>query len=1588
MDGGDSPSRYSFRKSDAVIDNIQFNLDSGNGQAEYDDVAESEPDSPLGGRDSMRRSSTGSTTSYIQLWKPTGLMVSVRTVTMLLCLACIVATGATVMVLSVMSIDHAIADTKDAGASALDTCFRTGSDSVTHQTELLMNGMAYSSSALVYNFLDDFRVTAEGFLKFLETEPPSRYTDYDYLYSLRKQLYAYQVSHYSRGSAATGVQNALGMAVIVMEQFTEGHDLGVQTVLNDGTDPAKSILGPTLENDGGIRPSALECKCQEEDFWNVTFNAKTSSVGRLAVLIPDGQVRWSSVVGISYVFVGTFIVGTFRDDQGGKGAIWVAVDLRGVGKFLSELAMGENYTRLYTVIARSWIADMLSLNGTGHELDQTGILTGVSHGGSYGITEGTDPITGLQRNLTSPLRDVEATDGVIRGVAEVINSSYEEYLTLQEVVVSGERQFVQAIRILSPQGIDWWLALSVSYEFVLADIDNAQAATRVSIIESDKRVDDSVRKDRRFVYIIIVCVAAALTGISFFFADRIVRPIIRLRHDMKHVSTLNLDAVSTSQKSRLREVMEMQSSFARMIDFLHEYRSYIPANLLQQDVKKVEEVDPPQDGIIALVFTDIEGSTSLWDAHPDGMNIAMDIHNSLMREQLRAHRGYEVKTIGDAFMVAFGEPADAIRFALGVQTALVQAEWPEDLDRPMEGKAGDGGPLWHGLRVRIGAHCGEAKAEENPLTGRTDYRGTTVNKAARVEAKARGGTVCVTSELLAIVAQDLKSLGSPFVHDHGSHVLKGLPGTSPLHLMLPSALSGRLDSVPTRRRSQESRTSGTHPVPLGQGATPRRASFHLGSAPAFSQDAPSRSQTDNLSCATGEMPGQLHGSPSFRSAGESAAGASEILGHTPNDPSLIPPTINMVSVSVIRAKGILAMDQSHTSDPYVEVQIVQAGETLVKTQVLKSTLTPEWNETFMVKVPDGGKILRDGLTVNFTMRDWNRFSQNCVMGWAQISLSANEVASIVAAGGEVAEQTLKLDDRPGTGAVRSKNLGELTVRVLPHATFATTYAQQGRSPGVGAHLAVPGAKTMVRRRGISDRGKPQATGLQLRPGEVTVCIIHNRDAAQSSDGPRVSAACNAVLRAAGELAAQTDGTVEHVAGREVLLTWNCTAGKASSRNHTVSSLRFAALLSKRVQSIRATAGVATGHMLHGNVGTAKQRFRTVAGRPLAAAQAAADFADVLGTFGLLVDVTADRRVADNTTVQGMVRNADRWQEVSDGQLLDVYEIMVARLLSALEGAWAAGDEGGETELCDEIEHRRRFAAAAADPGVLGRLAEEYPQDAVLRRVAREAKCWTDGRRAVRFAQQSLPFVNIAPSNQQGTPAAPPPPPPGVLRATGRFSRESLGDSTLGGTALYTEGAVTGVDSTPRCDGLQPSTAEVPALVPPPGNHIMLPVPAPAAPAPPDANTAPPEGPPAEAPPMPPPMSAGFVPAGYVPAGAVPAGYMPVQAVVPMQPGYTPATLPVRRTLSGISPAGNGPVAPPALTPAPQTPPGAEPPASATTSVAEAPPPPAGAPPPPPQGNTKRGATKQRRASLQTPTDTSTSGSRVAILTVKMEDQEG
>jgi len=85
----------------------------------------------------------------------------------------------------------------------------------------------------------------------------------------------------------------------------------------------------------------------------------------------------------------------------------------------------------------------------------------------------------------------------------------------------------------------------------------------------------------------------------------------------------------------------------------------------------------PPSGTVTFLFTDIEGSTKLWEQNAQAMQIALARHDEVLRSAIEERGGYIFKTVGDAFCCAFPTAPDALEAALEIQRSLLSSEWEE-----------------------------------------------------------------------------------------------------------------------------------------------------------------------------------------------------------------------------------------------------------------------------------------------------------------------------------------------------------------------------------------------------------------------------------------------------------------------------------------------------------------------------------------------------------------------------------------------------------------------------------------------------------------------------------------------------------------------------------------------------------------------------------------------------------------------------------------------------------------------------------------------------------------------------------------------
>jgi predicted ATPase/class 3 adenylate cyclase len=161
-------------------------------------------------------------------------------------------------------------------------------------------------------------------------------------------------------------------------------------------------------------------------------------------------------------------------------------------------------------------------------------------------------------------------------------------------------------------------------------------------------------------------------------------------------------------------------------------------------------------GTVTFLFTDLEGSTRLWEEHPEAMRGALARHDEILQGATYDHEGCIVKMTGDGALAVFSDAADAAGAAIDAQLALGREAW---------GPTGE-------LRVRMGLHTGTAELRGD------DYYGVTLNRAARIMSVAHGGQVVCSQATEDLVVDRLPA--GVALRDLGVHRLRDL--ASPVRL--------------------------------------------------------------------------------------------------------------------------------------------------------------------------------------------------------------------------------------------------------------------------------------------------------------------------------------------------------------------------------------------------------------------------------------------------------------------------------------------------------------------------------------------------------------------------------------------------------------------------------------------------------------------------------------------------------------------------------------------------------------------------------------------------------------------------------------
>jgi class 3 adenylate cyclase len=194
-------------------------------------------------------------------------------------------------------------------------------------------------------------------------------------------------------------------------------------------------------------------------------------------------------------------------------------------------------------------------------------------------------------------------------------------------------------------------------------------------------------------------------------------------------------------------------------------------------------------GVVTFLFTDIEGSTRLWERFPDDMPAALARHDAIMSTSIADHGGVVFRTVGDAFFAAFGAPLPALCAALAAQRALHAEPW---------GVIG-------AIRARMALHSSEVELRED------GYVGPPLNRVARLMAAGHGGQTLLCRATQELVRDKLPP--GVTLRDLGEHQLRDLSQPEHIYQLLGDGMLCDFAPLKTLTNQTEAHISRQHKLP-------------------------------------------------------------------------------------------------------------------------------------------------------------------------------------------------------------------------------------------------------------------------------------------------------------------------------------------------------------------------------------------------------------------------------------------------------------------------------------------------------------------------------------------------------------------------------------------------------------------------------------------------------------------------------------------------------------------------------------------------------------------------------------------------------
>ena len=233
-------------------------------------------------------------------------------------------------------------------------------------------------------------------------------------------------------------------------------------------------------------------------------------------------------------------------------------------------------------------------------------------------------------------------------------------------------------------------------------------------------------------------------------------------------------------------------------------------------------------GTVTFLFSDIEGSTQLWEKYPEAMKTALEKHDSLLRQSVESSGGQVIKSTGDGIHAVFESVSDAIGATIRAQQALQAEPWDEI--KPYK------------VKVRMGVHTGEAQLRAG------DYFGGALNRAARLMSVGHGGQILVSNASAQLLLDRLPP--DTTLRDLGEHSLKGLVRPEHVFQLVHPALEAEFPPLQTLDSFPNNLPSSADVLCGPRGRTQRKPSSSCRPRACSASSAPAAREKRDSACSS------------------------------------------------------------------------------------------------------------------------------------------------------------------------------------------------------------------------------------------------------------------------------------------------------------------------------------------------------------------------------------------------------------------------------------------------------------------------------------------------------------------------------------------------------------------------------------------------------------------------------------------------------------------------------------------------------------------------------------------------------------------